>query len=748
MSTRITRPGPGPTPSRTRPSSMVYVGPTSGSSKPPPSAMRHIDSPGLSTRELSDSSYDLNSPSSSHSPYTRSPSKRHSYGGPGERVYNDEPPALVRSPRRERTTPNRHRHSREISFSSSVIDGPPDPPATPHSPTRGSRSRSSSNAGGHGLPSPPGTNSEGGSSAKGSKKGSSVEDAIIRDVDADYRYADALNLRDRRHPSRLHDEEYEPDDEGEDTAKVRRSGDIGNQPAQRMKSLAERNRLVLDRIARLSPAPRTASPRIVNLPPRSSASSRFPESGSETERESVGASTRGSGKGSSNGRRTPGGRTTPPPQLRRRGRLSSAPSSPTKTRSRGQDDPGIGRKDSIRSPNVAAALAAVKNTRRGMPEEWKSSAPRHSRASMSEDFRSNDADEQDAFFGGINQKARGGSAESALTTRDNGLGSVRRPSTTIGRYHDEDDPVRRAQSALSRYTRNGSSDISRKAELLKESYATFQGQLARAPGLDEIEHNAIIRSAGDVTALAERYMDDMSRGASIALQEQVDAEIEGHASRAVDAWRQVGGDYRDGQRNAGALMDALSHLMLSVGRAIKTGAASDGYPEAPTRCSTSLSYTPSVSSTRRAEGRWEESPSAMHTRERIQTLPPQREPLRETAAITTTATTSRPRTRRPTISSVFPGTVAEPVLSKADSPPSARANSKGNGREEDRERTHAKSASAPSPKYANTRGLEVPAREEVLTRKRSGTIGRSASGFAGHAADRAAASVMRSASGR
>lgn len=162
---------------------------------------------------------------------------------------------------------------------------------------------------------------------------------------------------------------------------------------------------------------------------------------------------------------------------------------------------------------IDAALAAAASARR-IPEEWRGTPD---------------------VFGGRAQKSRGGSAESALTLRNDGP----RPLTSMSqRFHDEEvvfpraqsslrmreDEGLRAASSLSRYSGGAAAD--KTLDLMRDSLRTFTNQVGKANQLKDDEKRAMVRHAGDVVALAEKMWTDMRAGTQAALQEQIDGEVE------------------------------------------------------------------------------------------------------------------------------------------------------------------------------------------------------------------------------
>lgn len=157
--------------------------------------------------------------------------------------------------------------------------------------------------------------------------------------------------------------------------------------------------------------------------------------------------------------------------------------------------------ESVRSGSVQAALAAVASSRMGSDKKKeRAGLPREWRGWGSEDLTAQPVVGKD-------QKVRGGSAESGLTLRE-----TPRPATSMDR----------APSSMSRYSAGGGAG----GGLMRESLVTFE---TAARGDDEL-----IRGAMSVVNAAERVQGVMRNGNSRALEEQINAEVEGYVSYSCE----------------------------------------------------------------------------------------------------------------------------------------------------------------------------------------------------------------------
>ncbi|KAF9026472.1 hypothetical protein BDZ89DRAFT_1134771 [Hymenopellis radicata] len=566
-----------------RPSSAIYVGPAPSSSFTSTSSLATITSP---TSYASSSS-----PTKQSSPRSAGLSPRSSQhsGSPSSR-----PTSLTLSPKATRLRPN-HRHS--SSFASSTSSSYYNVPDLPEPPSPVSS----------GLPSPPAT----ASSASGSGRGMLTEENLSR-----------LEEPPRTFSPKVQEEEEWGDgdgegDEGDDTLRRGlRTGD--GDLLKRAKSLAERNRMALDKLSsysRLSPKPpslhtkSSSSASTSSRPPRRVP----PESGSETERESVNLSVRGSeGRpGTSRGSdgrpgtsRGSDGRPVTPVGTRKR--LISAPASPGKLGTIGRsplssprkraslafaDEVGIGARGGRDSVN--AALAAVANSRgvgkgrAALPREWscRGEGPPRSAATTSGGFAygtmrrhqtrwaSEDLERDlDPPSLGREQAKRGGSAESALTATATGGRSVvgqglkaaglelrTRAGTVIGPRaassmdnREEESAGRGLRSARSAYPLVGGERDGAQSSMSRHS---------PADGLMRESLATFQRQVGG---------GDLWKNAREVVKEQINAEVEGSAGMNVlDIWRRVGGDYREGMRASDELVRAVTSFLLGVGKAVK-----------------------------------------------------------------------------------------------------------------------------------------------------------------------------------
>ncbi|KAG1780693.1 hypothetical protein EV702DRAFT_1194166 [Suillus placidus] len=302
-----------------------------------------------------------------------------------------------------------------------------------------------------GLPSPPATNSTGSGSTGDNK---SATAGSLRQRPASY--AGSVNMSDRNYdtpstPAKSSrniddddDDENDYSNEEDDTARLDRSHAIKSPnenlvALQRVKSLAERNRMALNKLSSFS---RLSTPSPVNsrasrspLPPihasssssSSSAASRISShshshsapmtrqydralqydsalSGSETERESQRAPTPSYSNSHSNSRSygssSPERSSTPPPSTSTRERRTSAPASPVRSR---QSSPALSHtprkrisiasalsvpRDDASYDVTSAALAAVASSRRSPTRTG--SVNRRSRQPLPREFRDGD----------------------------------------------------------------------------------------------------------------------------------------------------------------------------------------------------------------------------------------------------------------------------------------------------------------------------------------------------------------------
>ncbi|KAG2146263.1 hypothetical protein DEU56DRAFT_787211 [Suillus clintonianus] len=312
----------------------------------------------------------------------------------------------------------------------------PDLPEPPESPSAASSSS--------GLPSPPATNSTG-SGSTGDNKSATAGSLRQRPPS----YASSATMSDRNYdtpstPAKSSrniddddDDENDYSNEEDDTARLDRSHAVKSPnenlvALQRVKSLAERNRMALNKLSSFSrlstPSPANSRASRSPLPPihasssssSSSAASRISShshshsapmtrqydsalSGSETERESQRAPTPSYSNSHSNSRSygssSPERSSTPPPSSSTRERRISAPASPVRSR---QSSPapshpprkrisitGAPRDDSSYDV-TSAALAAVASSRRS--PTGTGSVNRRSRQPLPREFRDGDRD--------------------------------------------------------------------------------------------------------------------------------------------------------------------------------------------------------------------------------------------------------------------------------------------------------------------------------------------------------------------
>lgn len=130
--------------------------------------------------------------------------------------------------------------------------------------------------------------------------------------------------------------------------------------------------------------------------------------------------------------------------------------------------------------------------------------------------------------------------------------------------------------------------------LMLESLGMFEGHLARlgpmlsasgsgtntpggGPGCGSTA-SELLRTAQTVVGAAERLNAMMRYGTTHAMEQQVDAEVEGGEQRgdAVEVWREVGGEFREAQRVSDDLVRGLTGFMLGIGKVVREFAAGGG----------------------------------------------------------------------------------------------------------------------------------------------------------------------------
>ncbi|TFK27559.1 hypothetical protein FA15DRAFT_158380 [Coprinopsis marcescibilis] len=129
--------------------------------------------------------------------------------------------------------------------------------------------------------------------------------------------------------------------------------------------------------------------------------------------------------------------------------------------------------------------------------------------------------------------------------------------------------------------------------LLFESLASFESNIAKLPpfpvtSLGKLPAAAeLLKHAQSVVLTTERINTLMKQGTNRALEEQINAEVDGDEStparEMLDVWRQVGGEYREGLRASDELVRALTSFIMDVGATMRrlspgSGASDYGSP--------------------------------------------------------------------------------------------------------------------------------------------------------------------------
>lgn len=131
--------------------------------------------------------------------------------------------------------------------------------------------------------------------------------------------------------------------------------------------------------------------------------------------------------------------------------------------------------------------------------------------------------------------------------------------------------------------------------LMMESLGMFEGHLARlGPFLNGSAGGTgtgastpatggggdLLRSAQIVVGAADRLNAMMRYGTTCAMEQQVDAEVEGGGERRgrdmVDMWREVGGEFREAQRVSDDLVRGLTGFLLGIGKVVREFAGGGG----------------------------------------------------------------------------------------------------------------------------------------------------------------------------
>ncbi|RXW24106.1 hypothetical protein EST38_g1783 [Candolleomyces aberdarensis] len=134
----------------------------------------------------------------------------------------------------------------------------------------------------------------------------------------------------------------------------------------------------------------------------------------------------------------------------------------------------------------------------------------------------------------------------------------------------------------------GSAEHSR---LMVESMALFESTVAKLPsgvtGVSSLgsipSGSTLVRNAQVLVGAAERVNELMRAGTTRALEEQINAEVEGTDSASgqemLEVWRQVGGEYREGLRASDELVRALTSFLMDTGSILRKLASAPAISE-------------------------------------------------------------------------------------------------------------------------------------------------------------------------
>ncbi|KAJ2912532.1 hypothetical protein MD484_g7887, partial [Candolleomyces efflorescens] len=112
--------------------------------------------------------------------------------------------------------------------------------------------------------------------------------------------------------------------------------------------------------------------------------------------------------------------------------------------------------------------------------------------------------------------------------------------------------------------------------LMHESMALFESTVHRLPpgvtGVSSLgsipSSSTLLKNAQVLVHAAGRVNDLLRAGTTRALEEQINAEVEGNDSASgqemLEVWRQVGGEYRDGLRASDELVRALTSFLMDT----------------------------------------------------------------------------------------------------------------------------------------------------------------------------------------
>ncbi|KAJ7643623.1 hypothetical protein FB45DRAFT_895601 [Roridomyces roridus] len=160
------------------------------------------------------------------------------------------------------------------------------------------------------------------------------------------------------------------------------------------------------------------------------------------------------------------------------------------------------------------------------------------------------------------------------------LDSHARAGSAMGRYRGvsverEEERERAAPSPSPfgsvRRHGQGASGQQEHTKLMGDSLAMFEGHLGRIGSSGSGAATDLARSAQTLVVAAERLNGILRAGTARALEEQIDAEVNGADSGAelVEVWRRVGGEYREGLRVSDELVRGVTGLLLGVGRVMR-----------------------------------------------------------------------------------------------------------------------------------------------------------------------------------
>lgn len=174
----------------------------------------------------------------------------------------------------------------------------------------------------------------------------------------------------------------------------------------------------------------------------------------------------------------------------------------------------------------------------------------------------------------------------------------------LGLDHDQDSPIVKAPPARStpivrptpqhhqeRYRTSTPTTAKRQgamtpgpgsgehSRLMADSLAMFETVISKLPpaacssASGAVSNVEILKHAQVLVSAADRMAQLMRAGTARALDEQVNAEVEGDGSREgaqmLEVWRQVGGEYREGLRAADELVRSVTSFLVDTGSVMR-----------------------------------------------------------------------------------------------------------------------------------------------------------------------------------